>query len=84
MTLMTKFCEGQKKQMKFGSFRIFVYSLQSTNRRFVHNNVTTQRRVNMNEVNFDILVNRTEETQHVLQNNARLVITVMSQQKRGL
>ena len=29
---------------------------------------------NMNEVNFDILVNRIEETQHVLQNNARLVI----------
>ena len=28
----------------------------------------------MNEVNFDILVNRIEETQHVLQNNARLVI----------
>ena len=28
----------------------------------------------MDEVNFDILVNRIEETQHVLQNNARLVI----------
>lgn len=52
----------------------FLCTLHSTNRRFVHYNVTTQRRVNMNEVNFDILVNRIEETQHVLQNNARLVI----------
>ena len=40
----------------------------------VHYNEATQRKINMNEVNFDILVNRIEETQHVLQNNARLVI----------
>ena len=51
-----------------------MYFLHSTNRRFVHYNVTTLRMANMNEVNFDILVNRIEETQHVLQNNARLVI----------
>lgn len=55
-------------------FQDFCVLLHSTNRRFVHYNVTTLRMANMNEVNFDILVNRIEETQHVLQNNARLVI----------
>ena len=40
----------------------------------VHYNEATQRKINMNEMNFDILVNRIEETQHVLQNNARLVV----------
>ena len=63
-----------EKTDEIWEFQDFCVLLQSTNRRFVHNNVTTQRRVNMNEVNFDILVNRIEETQHVLQNNARLVI----------
>ena len=66
--------KGKKLRGYVWRFQDFCVLLQSTNRRFVHYNVTTQRRVNMNEVNFDILVNRIEETQHVLQNNARLVI----------
>ena len=64
----------KKMQAVVWRFRDFCVLLHSTNRRFVHYNVTTLRMANMNEVNFDILVNRIEETQHVLQNNARLVI----------
>ena len=63
-----------EKTDEIWEFQDFCVLLHSANRRFVHNNVTTQKRANMNEVNFDILVNRIEETQHVLQNNARLVI----------
>ena len=66
--------QGKKLRGDVWRFQDFCVLLHSTNRRFVHYNVTTLRMANMNEVNFDILVNRIEETQHVLQNNARLVI----------